>query len=181
MVISIHFWDENGFHILSTNWIFLNFFRRRRKSMRYLQHHLVSQEQEKQLKQLLDRFQDVFSDVAGKLTGPPVKLHLKPGTTPVFTRAREIPYALRDAYAKEIESKITAGFYKKVEYSEWASTTHVVTRKNGRLRIIGNYKPTLNPRIIIDEHPIPRAKQIFNEMKGAKVCHHRCLFTPNCR
>lgn len=149
--------------------------------MRYLQHHLVSQEQEKQLKQLLDRFQDVFSDVAGKLTGPPVKLHLKPGTTPVFTRAREIPYALRDAYAKEIESKITAGFYKKVEYSEWASTTHVVTRKNGRLRIIGNYKPTLNPRIIIDEHPIPRAKQIFNEMKGAKVCHHRCLFTPNCR
>jgi len=23
--------------------------------------------------------------------------------------------------------------------------------------------------VIIDEHPIPKAKQIFNEMKGAKV------------
>ncbi|XP_024872568.1 uncharacterized protein K02A2.6-like, partial [Temnothorax curvispinosus] len=132
----------------------------------------LTQEQEKQLEQLLDRYQDVFSDVAGKLVGPPVKLHLKPEATPVFVKAREIPFALRDAYAREIDAKISSGFYKKVEYSEWASTTHVVTKKNGKLRITGNYKPTLNPRIIVDEHPIPKAEQIFNEMKGAKIfCH----------
>lgn len=49
---------------------------------------------------------------------------------------------------------------------------NIVTKKNGKLRITGNYKPTLNPRIIIDEYPIPRAEYLFNRMKDAKLfCH----------
>ena len=45
-------------------------------------------------------------------------------------------------------------------------------KKNGKIRITGNYKPTLNPKMIIDEHPIPRAKHLFNKMKGATIfCH----------
>jgi hypothetical protein len=63
---------------------------------------------------------------------PPVKLHFKPDTKPVFSKAREIPFALRDAYAKEIDTKLGSGFYKRVEYSEWVSTTHVVTKKKKR-------------------------------------------------
>lgn len=74
----------------------------------------INQEQKAQLKRLLERFQDLFSEKAGKLTGPPVKVHLKPGTTPVFVKAREIPIALRNAYAKEIDAKISSGLYKKV-------------------------------------------------------------------
>lgn len=45
-------------------------------------------------------------------------------------------------------------------------------KKNGKIRITGNYKPTLNPKMIIDEHPIPRADHLFNKMKGATIfCH----------
>ena len=44
--------------------------------------------------------------------------HFKSGATPVFVRAREIPLALREAYAKEIDAKIASGFYEKVEHSE---------------------------------------------------------------
>lgn len=92
--------------------------------------------------------------------------------TPVFARAREIPYALRDAYAQEIDAKISSGHYERLEYSEWASTTHVVARKNGKIRITGNYKPTLNPRLIVDEHPFPKAEHIFNKVRGSKFyCH----------
>lgn len=132
----------------------------------------LSQSQETQLNQLLAKYDDNFSPIAGTLTGPPVSLHLKPGATPIFARAREIPAALRDKYAKEIDTKIKLGFYKRVDYSEWASTTHVVVKKNGQLRITGNYKPTVNPRIIMDEHPIPRAEHIFSKLNGAKLfCH----------
>lgn len=60
-------------------------------------------------------------------------MHLKPGATPIFAPARVIPLALRDAYGKEIEAKIVSGFYKRIGYSEWASTTHVVTKRNGKL------------------------------------------------
>lgn len=128
--------------------------------------------QRKRLDSVLVRYDDIFSEVAGKLTGPPATLHLKPGATPIFAKAREIPLALRDTYAKEIDAKIASGLYTQVEYSEWASTTHVVAKKNGKIRITGNYKPTLNPRMIIDEYPIPRAEHLFNQMKGATIfCH----------
>lgn len=83
-----------------------------------------------------------------------------------------MPLALRNKYAEEIDKKIASGFYKRVEHSEWGSTTHIVTKKNGRLRITGNCKPTVNPQIIVDEHPIPRAEHLFNRMKNAALfCH----------
>ncbi|XP_018405038.1 PREDICTED: uncharacterized protein K02A2.6-like [Cyphomyrmex costatus] len=132
----------------------------------------LSTKQKEQMDHLLSNYQDVFSDIAGTLKGPPATVHLKPETSPIFVRAREVPLALRDAYAKEIEAKIASGFYEKVQHSEWASPTHVVVKKNGKLRITGNYKPTLNPRMIIDEHPIPRIEHLFSQMKNAKLfCH----------
>lgn len=132
----------------------------------------LTRNQVSRLETLLIRYDNIFSSIAGKLSGPPIRMHLKPGATPVFARAREIPYALRDAYAKEIDAKIEAGYYVRVEHSEWASTTHVVTRKNGKIRITGNYKTTLNPKLICDEHPIPKPEHIFNRMKGSKIfCH----------
>lgn len=33
---------------------------------------------------------------------------------------------------KYIDKKISSGFYKRVDYSEWASTTHIVVKKNGQ-------------------------------------------------
>lgn len=78
----------------------------------------LSTEQKKQLDLLLARYQNVFSNTPGKLKGPPATIHLKSGATPVFARAREIPLALREAYAKEIDAKIASGFYEKVEHSE---------------------------------------------------------------
>lgn len=90
----------------------------------------------------------------------------------LFARAREIPLVLKDDYAQEIDRKIASGFYKKINYSRWASTIHIVSRKNSLIRIIGNYKPTLNLLMVIDEHPISRVEHIFNKIKGATLfCH----------
>lgn len=83
----------------------------------------LTAEQTDRLNGLLRKYDDVFSETPGKLVGPPVTVHLKPGTTPVFARACEIPIALHEAYAQEIDKKLASGFYTKVEHSEWASTT----------------------------------------------------------
>ncbi|XP_031349038.1 uncharacterized protein K02A2.6-like isoform X3 [Photinus pyralis] len=132
----------------------------------------LSREQQQQISNLLSQYDDIFSNTAGKLSGPPAQVHLKADAAPVFVRAREIPLALRSIYAKEIDDKIAAGFFERVDYSEWASPTHVVVKKNGNIRITGNYKPTVNPRMIIDEHPIPKAEHIFARMKHSKLfCH----------
>ncbi|XP_055542786.1 uncharacterized protein K02A2.6-like [Wyeomyia smithii] len=132
----------------------------------------LSTEQNQALKQLLINYDDVFSDTPGKIIGHPASVHLKPETAPVFAKARDVPLALRSQYAREIEKKLATGVYERVDYSEWASPTHIVVKKNGNLRITGNYKPTVNPRMIIDEHPIPKIESIFNHMKGACLfCH----------
>ena len=61
----------------------------------------LNADQENRLGQLLNRYNDVFSDKAGT----PIKMHLEPDAKPVFARAHEIPYALREAYAQAIEEK----------------------------------------------------------------------------
>nr|XP_029725296.1 uncharacterized protein K02A2.6-like [Aedes albopictus] len=132
----------------------------------------LTADQTTRLTALLDSFEDVFSDVPGKLVGPPAKVHLKPNVSPVFVKARDVPHALRERYAAEIDKKLASGFFKRVEYSEWSSPTHIVVKKNGDLRITGNYKPTINPRMVVDEHPIPKIETIFNKMNGATMfCH----------
>ncbi|XP_058839737.1 uncharacterized protein K02A2.6-like [Topomyia yanbarensis] len=132
----------------------------------------ISMDQQQALSQLLANYDYVFGDTAGTLKGPPASVHLKPGTTPVFAKARDVPLALKSKYAQEIDKKFAAGFYERVDYSEWASTTHIVVKKNGNVRITGNYKPTVNSRMIIDEHPIPKIESIFNQMKGTSLfCH----------
>lgn len=116
----------------------------------------------------MTRYEDIFSDKPNKLIGPSITVHFKP----VYSRAREVPLALRDKYAEEIETKLASGYYEKVEFSEWASTTHIVVKKNGKIRVTGNYKPTLNQHIVIDEHPIPKPEHLFNKMKNANLfCH----------
>ncbi|XP_062708108.1 uncharacterized protein K02A2.6-like [Aedes albopictus] len=132
----------------------------------------LTADQTTRLSSLLDGFADVFSDVPGKLVGPPAKVHLKSDVSPVFVKARDVPHALRERYAAEIDKKLASGFFEKVDCSEWSSQTHIVVKKNGDLRITGNYKPTVNPRMIVDEHPIPKIETIFNKMNGATVfCH----------
>ena len=45
----------------------------------------LSLEQSAQLNQLLNRFADAFGHTAGKISGPPAKVHFKSGATPVFS------------------------------------------------------------------------------------------------
>lgn len=69
-------------------------------------------EQKKQLNQLLARYENVFSNTLSELKGP-ATIHFKSGATPVFARPREIPLVLREAYAKEIDTKIASSFYRE--------------------------------------------------------------------
>ena len=45
-------------------------------------------------------------------------------------------------------------------------------KKNGQIRITANYKPTLNPQIIIDEYPIAKEEQLFSGLEGAAIFGH---------
>nr|XP_018913453.1 PREDICTED: uncharacterized protein K02A2.6-like [Bemisia tabaci] len=119
------------------------------------------------LSKILDKFPNFFHENAGLMKGPPVDFHFKSDCEPVFAKARLLPYTLLDLYSQEIDRKLKLGFYEQVQASEWASPTHVVY-KNGKLRITGDYKATLNPCLIADEYPIPKIQEILHKLRGAK-------------
>ena len=54
----------------------------------------------------------------------------------------------------------------RVERSEWASPIVPVPKKDGTLRICGDYKITLNGALQVDQHPLFRANDLFTCLTG---------------
>lgn len=120
------------------------------------------------LNKLCDKFPPLFAETVGKLKGPETDWHLKDTAKPKFAHPRNIPYSLKTRYKQIIDDKLKTNLYKKVSHSEWASPTHVVI-KGDKVRITGDYKSTLNPQLIIDEHPIPKVDELFNKIGKSKI------------
>ncbi|GJQ83765.1 hypothetical protein Trydic_g6797 [Trypoxylus dichotomus] len=84
---------------------------------------------------------------------------------PVFIKHRSVPYALKPKIEAEIETLIKGGL-SKVHTSDWATPVVPTVKANGRIRLCGDFKVTLNPNLIIDEHPLPTVDDLFTAMAG---------------
>ena len=62
--------------------------------------------------------------------------------SPVFTKARVVPFAIRFKYEGALE-KMIDDTIEKVEHSESASPTFPIVKANGDLRICGDYLVTI--------------------------------------
>ena len=50
----------------------------------------------------------------------------------------------------------SCGILEKVNYSRWAATIVAVPKKNGKIRICGDYKVTVNQVLEVDQYPLPK-------------------------
>nr|XP_055076377.1 uncharacterized protein K02A2.6-like [Misgurnus anguillicaudatus] len=56
-----------------------------------------------------------------------------------------------------------------VQYSEWATPVVPVIKKDGSVRLCGDFKVTLNPAICVDHYPIPRIEDLFASLAGGQL------------
>lgn len=49
----------------------------------------------------------------------------------------------------------------KVETSQWGTPVVPIIKNNNSIRLCGDYKVTVNPNLIVDEHPLPTIEHIF--------------------
>ncbi|XP_026288932.1 uncharacterized protein LOC113213921 [Frankliniella occidentalis] len=105
----------------------------------------------------------------GRYNGPPVHLHLKPGSKPKYQPARSIPFPLTTKYNEAVDRNISASVWIPTEVSAWASGLVPVQKRNGELRLCADYKSTLNPALHNDSYCSPTVSEVLAAASGAKI------------
>ncbi|GFX41095.1 transposon Tf2-11 polyprotein [Trichonephila clavipes] len=116
---------------------------------------------EQNLNNLLREYKDIFDDKLGEISNYQAKLKLRPGVKPIFCRVRTVPFALKGTVEKEIDRLETEGIIEKVDSSEWATPVVPVVKTDGSIRLCADYSVTLNPNLIVPQHPLPILEEIF--------------------
>ena len=118
------------------------------------------------VKELISRYNSVCDGAMGKVKGLTAKLRLKPDAQPVYLKARPVPFSIKQAVEQEIEQMVRDGVLVKVNHSSWATPVVPVMKLNNKVRLCGDYKITVNPRLIVDEHPLPTVEELFANVAG---------------
>ncbi len=116
-----------------------------------------------QLQTLMNEYKDVFQTPTktDKIRGFTAHIILKEDATPRFLKARPLPYAIKGKVDKELDTMESTGVISKVETSEWASPLVVVPKADGRVRITGDFKHTVNPQLCITQYPLAVPDDLF--------------------
>ena len=119
--------------------------------------------------EILKEFEVLFSDTLGVYNKREIKIHVKPNAKPVALAARHMPYALRPKVEQEIKRLVDLGNLEKVESSEWATPIVPVQKPNGKIRICGDFKVTLNPHLQVTKRSSSKIDDIFAKMQNGQT------------
>ena len=86
-----------------------------------------------------------------------------------FYKPRSVPFAMRNLVEKELERLQMQGIIEPVKFSDWAAPIVPVLKKDGGIRICGDYKLTVNRAAKIDTYPLPRIDDLFAALAGGKA------------
>ena len=111
----------------------------------------------------------LFDSKLGTLNDTTVTIHLDPTAQPRFCKTTTVPYALKGKIEKELDRLVEQGVIEPICYSEWAAPIVPVLKKDGTVRICGDYKLTVNQAAKIDSYPLPKISDLFASLAGGQT------------
>ena len=129
---------------------------------------IASEKAPLKLEPLLAKHAAVFKDELGTISPFKAKLRIRPDAVPKFCKARSVPYATKQAIENELDRLEASGILEKVDYCEWAAPIVAVPKKDGKIRICGDYKVTVNQALEVDQYPLPKPDDLFATLAGGK-------------
>lgn len=132
---------------------------------------------------LSTEYPEVFTEKLGTCKRA-IRLQLS-DVEPVYVRARPVPLALRARVERELARLEADGTIYRVEYSDFGTPIVPVVKQNGEIRICGDYKITINPKLKRDFYPLPRIDELFANLSGGerftkidlKHAYEQCMLT----
>ena len=103
------------------------------------------------------------------MVGVEGKLYPDKDALPKLFKARSVPYAMKDKVGEELVRLKEAGVIEEVSNSVWATPIVPILKKDGSVRICGDYKITLNKVFKLDSYPIPRIDDLYANLAGGKM------------
>ena len=76
---------------------------------------------------------------------------------------------MRNLVEKELERLQLQGIIEPVKFSDWAAPIVPVLKKDGGIRICGDYKLTVNRAAKVDTYPLPCIDNLFAALAGGKA------------
>ena len=80
-----------------------------------------------------------------------------------------MPFAIKDAISQELKRLEQQGTISPVTHSQWAMPIVSVPKKDGKFRIFGDYKVTVNQVLAVEEYPLPTPEELFSTLSGVKL------------
>ena len=121
------------------------------------------------LQTILDKHSPLFSEDLGKLKGVTVKLFIDRSVKPAFFKHRPVPFALRQRIEAELDRLEKEGIIEAVRFSDWAAPIVPAVKRDGSVRICGDFKLTVNRATTLESYPLPRVDELLASLGKSKV------------
>ena len=128
----------------------------------------IARVEEDSLDTLLEKHKELFKDELGTIRNYQAELQLQPEARPKFFKARPVPFAIREAIENELDRLEGLGVIEKVDHSDWASPIVPVPKRDGKVRVCGDFKVTINCTLEVDKYPLPKPADLFATLAGGK-------------
>ena len=90
-----------------------------------------------------------------------VKLFVEGNSKAMFFKVRTLLLALRDNVSEELDNLQAKGVIVQVKFSSWATPVVSAIKRDGNVRLCGDYKLTFNSVAKNEAYPLPRIEELF--------------------
>ena len=118
---------------------------------------------------LLEKHTDYLADNYEPCVEETVSLNVLPNSRPIFSKARSVPVRMKDKVKEELDRLVQLGKITKIFRSDWASPAVNVMKKDGSVRICGDYSATVNKFLDPVPYPLPTIDDAIARMDNAKI------------
>ena len=116
---------------------------------------------------LLGEFAKVFLDELGILKGIEATVTVHESAMPWFHKACPVLFALKEKVEKQLQ-QVREGELMPVDSSDWAAPIVVVHKKDGGIRICGDFKVSINPVLESQTYPLPTPEKMFSALSNGE-------------